>query len=97
VVDGFEFGQQYDLRLPFSHRDCDFRDDDEYAILVIVTVRADPRLTSANLKAPLFVNIRNRQGVQVIYDDPRYSTRFPLWSEDQAGGGESGEQGDEGR
>lgn len=82
VVDGFEFGQQYELKLPFSSKECDFRDEDEFAILVIVTVRADPRLTSANLKAPLFVNIRNRKGVQVIYDDPKYSTRFPLWSEE---------------
>jgi hypothetical protein len=26
--------------------------------------------------------MRNRRGIQVIFDDPRYSTRFPLWSEE---------------
>lgn len=82
VIDGFEFGQQYDLKPPIGDKDCDFREEDEFAILVIVTVRSDPRLTTANLKAPLFVNIRNRKGVQVIFDDPRYSTRFPLWAEE---------------
>lgn len=82
VVDGFEFGQQFDVKPPYGDRDTDFREDDEYAILIIVTVRPDPRMTTANLKAPLFVNMRNRRGVQVIFDDPRYSTRFPLWSED---------------
>jgi len=81
VVDGFEFGQQYDLSLPLSYAECDFKEDDEYAILIIVTVRSDPRFTTANLKAPLFVNVRNKKGVQVIYDDPRYSTRYPLWDE----------------
>jgi flagellar assembly factor FliW len=82
VVDGFEFGQQFDVKPPIGDRDTDFREDDEYAILIIVTVRPDPRMTTANLKAPLFVNMRNRRGLQVIFDDPRYSTRFPLWSEE---------------
>lgn len=82
VVDGFEFGQQFDVKPPIGDRETDFREDDEFAILIIVTVRPDPRMTTANLKAPLFVNMRNRRGLQVIFDDPRYSTRFPLWSEE---------------
>lgn len=86
VVDGFEFGQQFDVKPPIGDRDTDFKEEDEYAILIIVTVRSDPRLTTANLKAPLFVNMRNRKGVQVIFDDARYSTRFPLWSEESSEG-----------
>lgn len=82
VVDGFEFGQQFDVKPPVGDKDTDLRGDDEYAILIVVTVRPDPRLTTANLKAPVFVNMRNRKGVQTIIDDPRYSTRFPLWSEE---------------
>jgi flagellar assembly factor FliW len=81
VVDGFEFGQQFDVKPPVGDKDTDLKADDEYAILIVVTVRPDPRLTTANLKAPIFVNMRNRKGVQTIVDDPRYSTRFPLWSE----------------
>ena len=93
VIDGFEFGQQFDLKPPFGDRDCDFKEDDEYAILLIVTVRPDPKQTTANLKAPLFVNIRNRRGVQVIFDDPRYSTRHLLWAgaETPDEGGTSGD------
>ncbi len=48
VVDGFEFGQQYELKPPFGDKDIDLHDNDEYAILVIVTVRPDPRETTAN-------------------------------------------------
>lgn len=84
VVDGFEFGQQFEVKPPVGDKDTDLKAEDEYAILVIVTVRPDPRLTTANLKAPVFVNMRNRKGIQVILDDPRYSTRFPLWSEETA-------------
>lgn len=86
VVDGFEFGKQFDLKPPTNDPECDFREEDEFAILVIVTVRPDPRMTTANLKAPLFVNVRNRLGVQTIFDDARYSTRVPLWGDDDEAG-----------
>lgn len=82
VIDGFEIGQQFEFKPPLNDKDCDFKEDDEFAILIVVTVRPDPRLTTANLKAPIFVNMRNRRGVQVIFDDPRYSTRFPLGAQE---------------
>lgn len=81
VVDGFEFGKDYDVKPPAADKECDFKPEDEFAVLVIVTVRSDPRMTTVNLKAPVFVNMRNRKGIQIIIDDARFSTRHPLWSE----------------
>ena len=98
VVDGFEFGDNYKVKPPYGDKDIDLNEDDDYAILVIVTVRPDPSDTTANLKAPLFVNVRNRLGTQVIFDDQRFSTRFPLWSgeeEAQAAAGEETGGGEE--
>lgn len=83
VIDGYEFGVEYSLKPPLNDPICDFKEDDEYAILIIVTVRKELSLTTANLKAPLFVNLRNRTGVQVIFDDPKYSTRHPLWIKEE--------------
>jgi flagellar assembly factor FliW len=79
VIDGFQFGKMYDLSIPARVKECDFQEDDEYAILIVVTVRESLALTSANIKAPLFVNVRNRRGVQVICEDPKLSTRYLLW------------------
>lgn len=96
VIDGFEIGQQFDFKPPLNDKDCDFKEEDEFAILIVVTVRPDPRLTTANLKAPIFVNMRNRRGVQVIFDDPRYSTRFPLGAQEpQQPAGEEAKEGAE--
>jgi len=81
VVDGLLFGDEYHLDPPIGDREIDLREDDEYAILVIVTVRPNPKDTTANLKAPIFVNLRNRKAVQVIYDNPTFTTRHPLWPE----------------
>jgi len=85
VIDGAEFAQHYNWKPPLTDKECDFKEEDEFAILIIVTVRPDPSMTTANVKAPLFVNIRNRKGVQIIFDDPRYSTRHPLWEEEKKG------------
>ncbi len=82
VIDGYEFGAEYSLTPPLNDPICDFKEDDEYAILIIVTVRKDLSQTTANLKAPLFINLRNRKGIQVIFDDPKYSTRHSLWTKD---------------
>lgn len=79
VIDGKGLADRFDRQVPFIDPHCDFRADDEFAILLIVTVRPDPRETTANVKAPVFVNMRNRRGVQVIYDDPQLSTQFPLF------------------
>lgn len=95
VIDGAEFAQHYNWKPPLNDKDCDFKEDDEFAILIIVTVRSDPTMTTANLKAPLFVNIRNRRGVQVIFDDPRYSTRHPLWADKKEEEGDTGSKGPE--
>jgi len=80
VVDALEFGEGYNIQPPVGDRNIELTEEDEYAALVIVTFRSDPAFTTANLKAPLFVNVRNRKGVQVIFDDARLSTRHPFWT-----------------
>lgn len=83
VVDGSEFGDNYSQIKPPDDKDLALLDDDEYALLVIVTIRKEHSMTTANLKAPIIVNLRNRQGVQTIYDHPELSTRFSLWEKDE--------------
>jgi len=80
VIDGSSFGAVYDPKIAFSELSCDFQPDDEYAVLLVVTFRTPREDSSVNTKAPLFVNVRNRRGVQAVYDSPEYSTRWPLWS-----------------
>ena len=84
VMDGSQFTEQFDMKIPFGSTEIDLQEGDEFAILIVVTVRSDPKFTTANVKAPLFVNVKNRKGTQVIYDDPKFPTRFHLWGEPDA-------------
>lgn len=81
VIDGFDTMQSMNLKAPVGDVEIDLKEGDEYAVMLIVTIRNDPRDNTVNLKAPIFVNLKNRKGVQIIYDDQRLSTREPLWDE----------------
>jgi flagellar assembly factor FliW len=87
VVNGAEFGDKYRFPIPYGDRDLDLKEDDEIAIVNLVSVRPDPSMTTVNLKAPVIVNLRTMIGRQVVLDDPSFPMRFPLWSGEQGGPG----------
>lgn len=84
VVNGAEFGEGYRFAAPIGDRDLDLREDDDLAIMNIVTVRPDPSFTTVNLKAPVIVNLRNRRGRQLVLDNPHFPTRMNLWASQEA-------------
>jgi flagellar assembly factor FliW len=74
----------YSLHLPAEYLGpLGFRDDEtprigeELLCLAVVTAGEDRRLT-ANLLAPIVVNIRTREAVQAIQYDSDYSHRHPI-------------------
>ncbi len=54
---------------------------DDAVISVIVTIPMDPKKMSANLKAPLIFNLKNRRGKQVIVKDPQHNTKHFIMEE----------------
>jgi flagellar assembly factor FliW len=50
----------------------------ELAVLVLVTVPANPTEMTANLLAPLVIDSESRRGAQIVIDTGRFSTRHPL-------------------
>jgi flagellar assembly factor FliW len=85
VVNAAEFGENYLFPLPIGDRDMDLSEKDEVAVLNLVSVRPDPRQTTANLKAPIIVNLSNMKGKQIVLDDPTLSVRFQLLAEGDSG------------
>jgi flagellar assembly factor FliW len=57
-------------------------------VFCFVTVKEDPQENSANLLAPIIINIQNRVGKQVILEN--YPVKFNIWEGlDQMSGDES--------
>ncbi len=49
-------------------------------LLLIVTIGVDVSDSTANLRAPLLVNLATKEAIQVVLADDRLSLRTPLWS-----------------
>ncbi|MEN9360059.1 MAG: hypothetical protein RL095_1594 [Verrucomicrobiota bacterium] len=55
----------------------ELRDASEAIVLSFVTVQQNPQENTANLLAPIIINLRNRKGRQVILD--KYPVRYNIW------------------
>ncbi len=86
VVNAAEFGDGYIFDLPLGDSDTDLREEDDVAVINLVSVRPAPQETTVNLKAPVVVNLRNMRGRQVVLDDHRFSMRFSLWAANEPQG-----------
>ncbi|MGN6250661.1 MAG: flagellar assembly protein FliW [Marmoricola sp.] len=56
------------------------RTADDVLVLVLLTAGSSLATTSANLLAPVLVNVHTSQAVQVVLDDPTLSLHAPLVS-----------------
>ncbi len=55
--------------------------EEDAVISVIITMPSNPQNMTANLKAPLVFNLKNRKGKQVILNNPAYTTRHNIMEE----------------
>jgi len=62
--------------------DIQVENAEDVIILVLVTIPKDPSLVTANLKGPVLVNTKNNKGKQLIIDNPEYSIKFSLITND---------------
>lgn len=78
----FLFFPDYDLELGEEEQQTlDVSDPSQLEVLTLLTVhRAGemPETITANLLGPIVVNTESRQALQLVLDNPDYSTRVPL-------------------
>ena len=79
LVDLQALGTDYQVEIPDdSLRELDVQGADALSLLAVVTIPTDePQQASANLRAPLVVNLRTRKGKQLILHES-IPLRFPL-------------------
>ncbi|MCX6117381.1 MAG: flagellar assembly protein FliW [Proteobacteria bacterium] len=71
--------------------ELDVQTEEDLVISVIVTVPSNPQNMTANLKAPLIFNLKNRRGKQVILNTSQFNTRHNIMDEvrERVGAGEA--------
>ena len=61
--------------------DLDLNKEEDAVISVIITMPTNPQNMTANLKAPLVFNLKNRKGKQIILNNSSYTTRHNIMEE----------------
>lgn len=61
--------------------ELDVAAEEDLVVSVIVTVPTNPQNMTANLKAPLIFNLKNRKGKQIILNSNEYTTRHNIMDE----------------
>lgn len=54
---------------------------EEAMVLTLVVIPEDPRKMTTNLAGPLVVNVKSRQGLQVVLNADQYPLQFPVLGE----------------
>jgi len=61
--------------------DLTLESEEDGVISVIITMPSNPQNMTANLKAPLIFNLKNRLGKQIILNNSAYTTRHNIMEE----------------
>jgi flagellar assembly factor FliW len=82
VMDPFVFKKDYEFDIPQDAiTELGIKEPEDVHILVILVIPENIRKMTANLLAPLVININTKQGKQVILDDTRYTTKHLIMEE----------------
>ena len=50
-------------------------------VFLIVTVPKNPVEATANLRSPVLINTKTKQGLQIVLDEPNYPVQYPILEE----------------
>lgn len=97
VVDPWVFFPHYSPEVPDEEVEAlELQEPYNFSLFCLVTVPADPRKMTVNLRGPVVVNLKNRRAKQVVVSSPEYPIRQPVFPEGGDEGPGEGEPGGEG-
>ncbi len=56
----------------------EIEDVTEVILMAIVTIRSNPLMITANLRAPIVINARKRLATQIVLDDPDFPIQYDI-------------------
>ncbi|MGM0855024.1 MAG: flagellar assembly protein FliW [Bacillota bacterium] len=82
VTDPFVFFKEYDFELDQASVELlEHPAEKEVQVLSILTVRETLQESTANLQAPIIINLANRKGKQVILNNTDYQTKHLIFDQ----------------
>lgn len=89
ITNPFSFFRDYNVKLDdITIEQLDIHNEADVQVQTILTVQDPFSNSTANLQAPLILNVRNKQAKQIIMNDEHYRTKHPLFKETAIEAGE---------
>ncbi|MBS4178280.1 flagellar assembly protein FliW [Lederbergia citrea] len=86
VADPYSFYEKYDFKLDENTVELlDIKGAEDVSAFVILTVRDPFQASTANLQAPVIVNVKTNNAKQVILNEENYKTKHPLFGQPAKG------------
>ena len=83
----FSFFREYDFKLEESVvEELELGSEKEVSVFAILTVQDPFENTTANLQAPVIINLKNRKAKQVILHNEQFSTKHPIFEKTEVKG-----------
>lgn len=85
LTNPFHFFHDYEVRLTDALKSqLDIMKKEEVAIFSVLTLQEPFRKTTANLQAPIILNVTKKQGKQFVMSDSGYETKHYLFPQEPA-------------
>ncbi|OIU69652.1 flagellar assembly protein FliW [Rossellomorea aquimaris] len=89
MTDPFLFTKEYDFELDQGTVELlGFTSEKDVKVLTILTMRETLNESTANLQAPIIINLANNKAKQVILNDTSYQTKHPIFAQPEQAGKE---------
>ena len=78
-ISPFDIKKDYEIDLDDEFiKELDIKDEKDVLVLCIITLGKTLKDSTANLKAPIIINIKNNRGRQLILQDDKYKIKESL-------------------
>ena len=78
-ISPFEIKKDYEIDLDDEFvKELDIKSEKDVLVLCLITLGKTLKDSTANLKAPIIINIKNNRGRQLILQDDKYKIKEPL-------------------
>jgi len=82
IINPFIFKKDYDFNIPESVVEkLNINSSEDVTIYSIVVVPEDLKKMTANLSGPVIINAKKKLAKQIILDDKRYNTKYPIFQD----------------
>ncbi|MCW6110476.1 flagellar assembly protein FliW [Clostridium sporogenes] len=83
VTSPFNIEKDYEIQLEEEQiKNLKLQDEEDTLVLNTVTLNSDIDKITANLRAPIIINIKEKIGEQIIINSDKYSIKYPLFKEE---------------